>query len=335
MNPFLEQLRADGVVTSSDATLSPLAGGVSSDIYRVDDGGRVFVVKRALGQLRVADTWTASLSRNRFEQRYLRYVGGFLPQAVPCLLKGDEERGYFAMEHLGEGFENWKTRLLQGRFDRDVASRAAAILGEIHRRSSDDPAARRLFDSTGNFRELRIEPYLVTTAGRHPPIEAPMLAEAERLAETRECLVHGDYSPKNILVGPERCVILDCEVAWYGDGAFDLAFLLNHLFLKAAYHAPQGAGLEPLVDATLESYFAARGEVLPRRAELMERVGRLLPMLMLARVDGKSPAEYLDASRRNAVRELAAEWIASGCHDFSALRRAWFARFASTPFPGL
>ena len=58
-------------------------------------------------------------------------------------------------------------------------------------------------------------------------------ALAERTAQTRIALVHGDVSPKNILVGPDAPVLLDAECAWYGDPAFDIAFCLNHLLLKA------------------------------------------------------------------------------------------------------
>ena len=80
-------------------------------------------------------------------------------------------------------------------------------------------------------------------------------AEAERLVTCRSVLVHGDFSPKNLLVSGDRLVIIDCEVAWYGDPAFDLAFLLNHLCLKALYHAPaHGADLRVAGRATCQAY---------------------------------------------------------------------------------
>lgn len=112
---LLAVLRRDGVNVTEAAEAVPLTGGVSSDIHLVRDGGRAFVIKRALARLKVTDDWRSDPERNRYEQRYLRYVGAFLPRAVPRVLFGGEDRGYFAMEYLGEGFTNWKAALLAGR----------------------------------------------------------------------------------------------------------------------------------------------------------------------------------------------------------------------------
>jgi aminoglycoside phosphotransferase (APT) family kinase protein len=137
-------------------------------------------------------------------------------------------------------------------------------------------------------------------------------------------LVHGDYSPKNILIGQERMVILDCEVAWYGDPAFDLAFLLNHLCLKALHHAPGGAGLRALIDAARRSYRQSLSDQDWRR-RIEERVARLLPMLMLARVDGKSPVEYLAEDRRRFVRHFVSRRLLGSARDLDRVVHDWFA----------
>ena len=234
---LLQLLRSDGVVHSPCATLTPLSGGVSSEIYRVDDGGEPFVIKRALPKLKVQDDWTADPSRNVYERRYLEYVGRFLPRSVPALWKADSAKGYFVMEYLGPEYCNWKELLLHGSFEPSHARAAARTLSQIHRHSSGDPEAAALFDSHTCFHQLRLEPYLLTTGWRHPQLEDLFQAEAHRLAATSECLVHGDFSPKNILIGGNRMVILDCEVAWYGDPAFDVCFMLSHLFLKSLFHS--------------------------------------------------------------------------------------------------
>ena len=143
------------------------------------------------------------------------------------------------MELLGPEFASWKQMLLRGEARIADASQAAAMLGAIHAHSAGDSEAERDFDTTANFIQLRIDPYLLTTGKRHSDLRHLFEAEAERLASTRQCLVHGDFSPKNLMVSPARMVLLDCEVAWYGDPAFDLAFLLTHLLLKGIYHAPR------------------------------------------------------------------------------------------------
>jgi Ser/Thr protein kinase RdoA (MazF antagonist) len=107
-------------------------------------------------------------------------------------------------------------------------------------------------------------------------------------------------------------VVLDCEVAWYGDPAFDLAFLLNHLHLKGLLHA----GLRGLVEAFVEAYGAEE--------ELRRRTAILLPMLMLARVDGKSPVEYLTPEQRQHVREFTRPRIAEAVDSLDKITNDWF-----------
>lgn len=326
----LDLLRQDGVALSATAEAVPLTGGVSSEIYLVRDGGREFVLKRALPRLKVADDWRSDPARNRYEQRYLRHVGAAFPRAVPRLLFGSEPGGYFAMEYLGDGFMNWKTQLLGGACDPRWAGEAMALLAQIHAQSRGQTELARQFDSTSIFHQLRTDPYLLTTGRRHPALAALFAEEATRLERTRECLVHGDFSPKNMLLGADRLVLLDCEVAWYGDPAFDVAFLLNHFCLKALYHAPREPGLRALFATAVTTYFERAQWSKPgAAAALDQRCARLLLMLLLARVDGKSPVEYLgDEDKRTFVRQFVAVALPGfrgSLHEVGAL---WFARLA-------
>ena len=167
---LLDLLCADGVVGCSNVQLTPLAGGVSSEIYRVDDGRESFVVKRALPKLNVAAEWFADPRRNLNEQDYLSYVAAFLPGSVPQLRFASREHCYFAMELLGGELVNWKAELLAGRIDRlHAAIGRAARSATIHRHSIGDPkASRSCFAPADHFWQLRIEPYLLATAERHP-----------------------------------------------------------------------------------------------------------------------------------------------------------------------
>jgi len=326
---FLELLRQDGVVQSAHATLTPLTGGVSSEICRVDDGGDVFVVKRALAKLKVRDDWFADVGRNRYERAFMEYVGGFLPEAVPALRQSSDEHGYFAMEYLAPEFANWKQLLLAGCCQQEHAILAGRLLGAIHRHSSGDPQAAQMFDTTPNFHALRVESYLLTTAARHPKIQSLIEAEAERLESTRDGLVHGDFSPKNILIHGNRMVLLDCEVAWYGDPAFDTAFLLNHLFLKALHCGPHAVELEKMISIFWATYLAARGPACDQR-EIEQRTTRLLLMLMLARVDGKSPVEYLSSEHQQVVRDFVSFQLPRGQFQLAPLVQEWMAAINKT-----
>jgi aminoglycoside phosphotransferase (APT) family kinase protein len=318
---FLELLHREGAVRNADARLTPLTGGVSCEICLVEDGAERFVVKRALAKLKVKADWFADVSRNRHEWEFIRYVGRFLPEAVPALRHCSEAGNYFAMEYLGGEFQNWKQLLLAGQADPERAGQAGNLLAQIHRHSAGYRKAMELFDTTPNFFQLRIEPYLLATGANHPDLQPLFEAEAKRLEAARECLVHGDFSPKNILLSADRMVLLDCEVAWYGDPAFDLAFMLNHFLLKGLLHTPRDAGLRSMVERFWSTYQAVR----PVPA-LEARVSRLLLMLLLARVDGKSPVEYLEARHQDFVRRFVRDELSAPPASVAAVADSWFGR---------
>jgi aminoglycoside phosphotransferase (APT) family kinase protein len=327
---FLELLRRDGRVCDPQAALTPLAGGVSSDIFLVRDGLESFVAKRALAKLRVQEDWYANVGRNATEQAYIQCVSRFLPGAVPELIFASEESGYFTMEFIGLDFANWKELLLGGLCRAAHAAQAGEILGTIHRRTAGDAEVARKFRTTADFRQLRLEPYLLTTGARHPDLREFFESEAGRLAATHEALVHGDFSPKNIMISDARMVVLDCEVAWYGDPTFDAAFLLNHFFLKALHHAPADHGLPKMVAAFWRAYSAARENGDARIVE--QRLVPLLLMLLLARVDGKSPVEYLTEPKRQFIRDFVGYYLPSPPDTLALLSKAWFAQvFNSAP----
>lgn len=338
----VEQLRhllaEDGWIDPERARLTPLSGGVSSDVVRVDCEDRTFVVKRALEKLKVKDDWHADVGRTRYEHLYMECVSAFLPQAVPQVLHVNDRKGYFCMEWLGEGWSNWKQCLLQGIWSCGHAREAGRILGIIHRNTHGDPVLEKAFDSTANFHQLRLSPYLLTTGSRHPALQSLFAAEAERINSTRQCLIHGDYSPKNMLVRDGRLVVLDCEVAWYGDPSFDLAFLLSHLHLKALLHAPNSSAAMDLVTTTREAYLAERRLDASDTLEFRAHVARLLLMLMLARVDGKSPVEYLagDPHRQDFIRRFATDHLScSRSPELEVLTFLWFEELRiEFPSPG-
>jgi aminoglycoside phosphotransferase (APT) family kinase protein len=324
---LLAELYAEGLLGTPQARAVPLSGGVSSEILLVDDGTRQLVVKRALPKLRVKEDWFADVSRNRHEQEYLDYVAAILPQAVPRIVYRNPRQGYFAMEYLGEGFQNWKAQLLAGQADARTAGEAARILGTIHRHSWGEPVARQRFQTTPNFFQLRLNPYLLTTGSRHAELRETFEAEARRLAGTALCLVHGDYSPKNLMVCGPRVVVLDCEAAWYGDPAFDVAFLLNHLCLKALVNTPLAALYLELARGAWSAYRGILEDA--QLAGLEQRTAHLLLMLMLARVDGKSPVEYLDPPRQQLVRRFVRQELPRRPTTLAEVLAAWESELAT------
>ncbi|HEV2042627.1 MAG TPA: aminoglycoside phosphotransferase family protein [Casimicrobiaceae bacterium] len=304
--------------------VAALAGGVSSDIYRVDlPSGVTVCVKRALPKLKVAAEWRAPVSRNRWEAEWMRVAGEITPSAVPRLLGEDRDTGCFAMEFFPpERYPTWKALLSVGAIDTADAARVGDTLGRIHAATADcgDVAAR--FATDDIFYDIRLEPYLVATGRAHPRLAAQLGELVETTRRTKRTLVHGDFSPKNILCGPAGPVIVDAECAWFGDPAFDLAFVLNHLLLKGAWHPQWKARYVDAFQALCGAYFShATWEPSDR---LEARVAALLPALLLARIDGKSPVEYItEPAIKDRVRAFAAALLALPSSRLESIGERW------------
>lgn len=308
---------------ASQARLTPLTGGVASDIWKVETATRTFVVKKALAQLRVAQTWLAPVSRNASEVDWLREAGRIVPEAVPAILASDAEAGIFAMSYLAPADHPvWKQELRAGRADPGFAGKLGQVVAAIHASTQGSQEIARRFANDETFHSIRVEPYLEATARVHADLAAPLLALAAETLAAKRALVHGDISPKNILVGPKGPVILDAECAWYGEPAFDLAFCLNHLLLKCLWTPSASPGFLACFDALAENYLA--GVDWEPREAIEARIARLLPALFLARVDGKSPAEYITAEAdKDRVRRVARPLIATPVPRLAAIRQIW------------
>lgn len=325
MNSDLEDfLVANGLArTGEPQQWAVLSGGVSSDIWRVGLPGRTLCVKRALPKLRVKDDWEAPPDRNLYEWRWFETVRRWIPDAAPEPLAFDPEKRLLAMAYLPPADHPlWKAEMLAGRVDVGFAAAVGERLGRIHAASAAEPALAAEFASDGGFHALRIDAYLLATARRRPDVAKEIEAIAERTANLKLGLVHGDATPKNILTGPRGPVFLDAETAWWGDPAFDAASVLNHLLLKRLPVKGRAGELNA-------SFAAFAGAWLDQidyepRAEAERRAASLLPALLLARVDGKSPVEYITSdAERDLVRGVAIPLLTSPVETLDAVRAAW------------
>jgi 5-methylthioribose kinase len=308
-------LVARGVVgDSGELEATELGGGVSNVVLAVRADGLRIVVKQALPRLRVAEEWLAPRERAITEADALRLMGRVAPGSVPPVLDADPERCVLAIAEAPESWRNWKSVLLAGEADPAVATRLGDVLSRLHTATAEvDPG----IGGPEAFEALRVEPYLRTIMSRHPKLAPEIEVYVERMLAARRCLVHGDYSPKNVLVGVRELWVLDWEVAHRGDPAFDLAFLLNHLLLKAIHRPGSRPGYRACAEAFVGAY--VRGvpyDLVPETEYLLGLTG----CLMLARVDGKSPAEYLSEEERERAR---AAGIALLTDPPGSLSRAW------------
>lgn len=331
---LLSALERMGLIETGETPLmTPLVGGVSSDIVRVDLAQGPICIKRALAKLKVDADWRAPVERNRWEQEWLKTAARIVPHAAPKIIAEDAASGMFAMEYLDiQHYPVWKDQLRDGTIETTTAAEVGRRIGAIHSATSDRPDIAKTFSTDHIFVPIRLEPYLNATALRHPEC-AEQLEDLSRLtAATKKALVHGDVSPKNVLVGPSGPVFVDAECAWYGDPAFDLAFCLNHLLLKCVWRPKWTGNYLACFDALLGAYLELVAWEEPAALEL--RAAHLLPGLFLGRVDGKSPVEYITAEHdRELVRRTAVRLLQQPVARLSDVAERWLSEISAVNVP--
>lgn len=283
-----------------DSSERELPGGVASEVRIIDSPQGPVVLKRALGKLKVAADWFSDPARSSIEVAALRAASELLgAHAVPRVLQVDEASNSFTMNLIEQRFRNWKLELLAGNLDPRTATAVGSLLGSWHRMSTGRADLEAKFKDTTFFDELRLEPFFRKVANRRPEISSHIHSVIEGMARRKQALVHGDFSPKNLLVDSAEVVLLDFEVAHWGDPRFDVAFLLTHLLLKAMRRGVNKASIDALSMQFLGAY---RENGLP---VLDAELARILACLVLARIDGDSPVDYLVDLDPPAVRCLA------------------------------
>ena len=299
---LIEELSADYVAARGFAVRSAeeLGGGVSNIVLRVETEGECLVFKQSLPKLRVAEEWLFDQRRILNERRCMEFLSAILPGSAPIVRFQDDANFVFAMTCAPPGGLIWKQELLDGKADAIASERAGALLGEMHRRSANDMNARKCFSDWEIFRQGRVDPYHRRVMQAHPDLAAWIEAEIARMHGHRVTLVHGDYSPKNLFVYPDRVVMLDFEVAHWGDPAFDVAFCLTHLLLTAIHFPSRRHEYLKVADAFWTGY----GD-----DTVAENTLRELACLLLARIDGKSKEDYITKESEKEMARNLARWI--------------------------
>lgn len=301
-------LRARRLLDDAPTRVHELDGGISNTVLSVESPSRSWVVKQSLPQLRVAQLWLAKQERTLNEARGLRVAARLSPGHVPQVVDVDPDRFVLVIERAPAGLAVWKDLLLRPTDDatiddQGVAATLGRVLGTWHAATATDPGLVDDLDDPEAFEQLRVGPYHRATAQALPDVRDAVMAVADRMASRRIALVHGDFSPKNILTDGTVTWVLDFEVAHRGDPDFDVAFLVTHLLLKAVHRPARWLTYQRVASVFGASYaLAARPLVEAGLQSPPEQFGLHVGALLLARTDGKSPAEYLTAPQRDVVR---------------------------------
>lgn len=285
-----------GIEPADVRSVNRLTGGVSGEVLSLATPGRRLVLKRALGKLLTEREWTADVARIRREVIFSRVLEDVSPRNSLAVHAFDPA-GFILMTQAPEGTVTWKDQLLRGNTDPATAEAVGHLLRRVHRDGSRHPLAGTLADP-GDFESLRVQPFLIDLIARHPGAGSDVGALVDWLRGPGVGLMHGDFSPKNLLIDPGgEAYLIDHEVATWAHPAFDVGFVLTHLLLKAI-HLRSTAPVE-----LARRFLSAYGE------PYQPIPGALVAALMLARVDARSPATYLDADAGHQVRDLSLGWF--------------------------
>jgi tRNA A-37 threonylcarbamoyl transferase component Bud32 len=312
---LVARLVARGVIpTGVSVTMTPLPGGVSADVSVISVASERLVVKRALPRLRVAQEWHSSPTRVLREADAMIFARSVRPDNVPEIVDIDEEGLTIVMRAAPDSMENWKSRLLAGVIDPGVGGLLGDALAAWHSQSNADPDSLRRFADPSHFFDLRISPFFLRVAEVHPDLEPTITDVVGRMTARSLCLVHGDFSPKNVLVGQGPPWVLDWETAHRGDPTFDLAFLVSHLVCKAVHRPGDTDRYRRCAEVFMETYFGSSSlDIDP--ADLVRQVG----CLVLARVDGKSPVDYFGPAEQATARAHGRRVLTEGKVDVAAV----------------
>ncbi|MFN8709994.1 MAG: phosphotransferase family protein [Planctomyces sp.] len=330
-------LKKSGYVSEDEnLTVSTLSGGVSNRTVLVErSNGDRWVLKQALEKLRVRVDWFSSPNRIHREALGIRWLTLLAPEStVPELIFEDQQHHLIGMQAVPMPCETWKTMLLKGTIIPDHFRQFGQILGTIHSRSAlmnqaeasetagtvdDDNRERlsQLFSDTQFFESLRLEPYYSYTSTQVPEAASFIEVLLEETRAVRTSVVHGDYSPKNILVHQDQLHLIDHEVIHFGDPAFDIGFAMTHLLSKYHHLIPNRPVLTELIPLFVSAYRTAASAEIERcmteRASPAFEPEYLVPeqrsvrhtlACLLARVRGRSPLEYLSEPERGRQQRM-------------------------------
>jgi aminoglycoside phosphotransferase (APT) family kinase protein len=317
--------RAGRIAPDEEPALRALSGGVSNRTVLVERStGQAWVLKQALAKLRVPVDWFSSPERIHREALGLRWLVQLAPPgAIPGFVFEDQEQHLLAMEAVPQPHDNWKTLLLAGQVSDNHVQQFGRLLAHIHCNAYErrDEVAR-IFHDRSFFESLRLEPYYGYTAAQVPPAAPFLHALMDETRARRVTLVHGDYSPKNILVYQERLILLDHEVIHFGDPAFDLGFSLTHLLSKAHHLLDHRLQFAAAARRYWQVYRQSIGEA-EWAHDLEAYAARHTLACLLARVAGRSPLEYLNASERTRQREAVLSLISNTPSTIVQLIEQW------------
>ena len=330
-----------GLASTKPTRVTKLAGGVSNLVLAVEFGPQKYVVKQSLARLAVAEEWLSPTDRVITEAETMELLGRITPTNVPTVFDQDAARHAITLALAPPSWADWKTFLMAGAVRPSVARTLGNVIVRWHIETCMSVELGHRLDDYAAFESLRIEPFHRTVARRVPEAAEMLTVLIDEMTARRFCLVHGDFSPKNILISPEHPVgdgldgevalwVIDFEVAHRGDPVFDVAFMATHLLMKSLAMPSSSDALDDSLRSFLAAYSAGVVEAEEEQRRILQidpaYLGRHIGALLLSRVHGKSPAGYLDTHSELRASRLGIDLLSrppSTTDELFARRDEW------------
>lgn len=294
-----EYLISRGLLKSPlGVVVEELSGGVSNIVLSVSNSEVDMVLKQALPELKVATRWVADQRRAIVEARAILLYNSISPKNVPGLIDSDPQNFTLVLERAPRSSQVWKTELLSGIVEPKIGFTLGQILSSWHTMGRTD-VVRNSFLEAELFDQLRVTPFYRVVSEKNHDLSHRIQELISDLENERSTIVHGDFSPKNILIdGDHDVYVLDFEVAHWGNPTFDLAFLIAHLLCK--YH--QSSREETCKDIVSLAASFLEGYSNSGSNQISDLLGWHTALIALARVEGQSPVNYLDVENQQRLQ---------------------------------
>ncbi len=292
--PYLVEKKV--ISAEENPRVEVLTGGVSNVVLAISTSNKQLVLKQALAELKVAEKWEADQRRAIVEANAISLFHRLSPRHVPNLIFLDPDCFILILERVPIESTVWKSDLLSDVINPEIAAELGRILASWHNFGEHDEKAREQFMEDSLFEQLRIDPFYRFVADRNPALRPSIDTLISELEGDKTTIVHGDFSPKNMMVGAkDEVYVLDFEVTHVGNPVFDLAFLTAHLLCKffRASNAREERLLKNCADRFFEEYSKLR--------KVASSFGLHVALIALARVKGKSPVNYLSEDQQRLL----------------------------------
>ena len=311
---FLNKINEEDIID-----YKKIEGGVSSEVYKVRTSKKSYCVKRSLAKLLVKKDWFVDTKRLKFEYFWLKHCKKIIPNSIPKIIKYDHKKKILIIEFFNDTkYFTLKSLLLSKKINIKLINKISRSLFKIHKKSRGSKIKNKYKGNDKNFFDLRLDAYFNEVKRVHPKLIKKVNKIILDYRKNSSTLIHGDFSPKNILTNNKVIKFIDAETCNYGDPVFDLVFFTNHLLIKSIFIPSK----KKLFLESYKNFFDTYIKLLDweNRKNFCQRCINMIPIMLIARVDGKSPVEYIkDKSTKNNIRKLSFRLIEENIESMEKL----------------